>query len=166
MSQLNFKTFLMSMCMSSTMSKLYFNFPFQLGIVLLLSLFYGAISLVAVLENSTVILIVLTSRRMQVKSFWFYNLLQHLITLLQSDSFVRRLIDTRVHQDEDWTIKGRRNWQNFAKRGKEKINSLHCLRFINNRFSKLEKFECPVKWINRLSWPVYVANRGISAYHH
>lgn len=47
-----------------------------LQIVVVLSLFYGAISLVAVLGNSTVILIVLTSRRMQksVTNFFIANL--------------------------------------------------------------------------------------------
>ena len=38
----------------------------QVGFVVLLSVFYGAISLTAVLGNSTVIFIVVTSRRMQV----------------------------------------------------------------------------------------------------
>jgi len=46
-----------------------------LEIVVVLSLFYGAISLVSVLGNSTVILIVVTSRRMQsVTNFFIANL--------------------------------------------------------------------------------------------
>jgi len=54
---------------NSSNSSYYFDEPLYsppLGIVLVLSLFYGAISLVAVVGNSTVILIVLTSRRMKV----------------------------------------------------------------------------------------------------
>jgi leucokinin receptor len=57
-----------SLELNITNSSSYFDQPLYsppLSIVLVLSLFYGAISLVAVLGNSTVILIVLTSRRMQ-----------------------------------------------------------------------------------------------------
>jgi len=64
---------------NNTNSSDYFGQPLYsppLQIVVVLSLFYGAISLVAVLGNSTVILIVLTSRRMQksVTNFFIANL--------------------------------------------------------------------------------------------